>query len=49
MKIHIWGCLSGTEPMPGKHHTSWALEKDGILWWFDAGGKLCPDGSFAAL
>ena len=37
MKIHIWGCLSGTEPMPGKHHTSWALEKDGILWWFDAG------------
>ena len=37
MKIHIWGCLSGTEPMPGKHHTSWALEKDGWLWWFDAG------------
>ena len=37
MKIHIWGCLSGTEPMPGKHHTSWALEKDGLLWWFDAG------------
>lgn len=23
--------------MPGKHHTSWALEKDDILWWFDAG------------
>ena len=37
MKIHIWGCLSGTEPMPGKHHTSWALEKDGSFWWFDAG------------
>ena len=37
MKIHIWGCLSGTEPMPGKHHTSWALEKDGLLYWFDAG------------
>ena len=37
MKIHIWGCLSGTEPMPGKHHTSWALEKEGLLWWFDAG------------
>jgi ribonuclease BN (tRNA processing enzyme) len=37
MKIHIWGCLSGTEPMPGKHHTSWALEKDGFFWWFDAG------------
>ena len=37
MKIHIWGCLSGTEPMPGKHHTSWALEKDGALYWFDAG------------
>lgn len=37
MKIHIWGCLSGTEPMPGKHHTSWALEKEGFFWWFDAG------------
>ena len=37
MKIHVWGCLSGTEPMPGKHHTSWALEKEGAFWWFDAG------------
>ena len=37
MKIHIFGCLSGTEPMPGKHHTAWALEKDGALYWFDAG------------
>ena len=37
MKIHVWGCLAGTEPMPGKHHSSWALEKDGFFWWFDAG------------
>ncbi|MBQ9338369.1 MAG: MBL fold metallo-hydrolase, partial [Lentisphaeria bacterium] len=37
MKIHIFGCLSGTEPMPGKHHTALALEKDGALYWFDAG------------
>ena len=37
MKIHIFGCLSGTEPMPGKHHTAWALEKDDVLYWFDAG------------
>ncbi len=37
MKIHVWGCLAGTEPMPGKHHTSWALEKEGAFWWFDAG------------
>lgn len=37
MKIHIWGSLSGTEPMPERHHSSWALEKDDILYWFDAG------------
>ena len=42
MKVHIFGCLSGTEPMPGKHHTALALEKDGALYWFDAGSG-CGD------
>lgn len=37
MKIHVFGCLSGTEPMIGKHHTSWALEIHDSLYLFDAG------------
>ena len=38
MKIHILGSLSGTEPKPDRHHTSWVLELDnGDLYWFDAG------------
>ncbi len=37
VKLHIFGCLSGTEPMPGMHHTAWAIEYDGGLYWFDAG------------
>ena len=37
MKIHIFGCLSGTEPMQNKHHTSWALEINDTLYMFDAG------------
>lgn len=37
MKLHVFGSCSGTEPQPGRHHTSWALECDGKLYWFDAG------------
>lgn len=37
MKIHILGSCSGTEPVPGRHHTAWVLETDGKLYWFDAG------------
>ncbi len=37
LKIHIFGSDSGTEPMPGRHHTSWALEYSDRLYWFDAG------------
>lgn len=38
MKIHIFGTCAGTEPMPGRHHTSWAIEApDGSLYIFDAG------------
>ncbi|MBQ8551861.1 MAG: MBL fold metallo-hydrolase [Clostridia bacterium] len=39
MKMHIFGTCAGTEPMPGRHHTSWAVEaSDGGLYIFDAGG-----------
>ena len=37
MKIHILGSCSGTEPMPGRHHTAWILETAGRLYQFDAG------------
>ena len=37
MKIHVFGSASGTEPQPGRHHTAWAIEYDGGLYWFDAG------------
>lgn len=37
MKICIFGSCSGTEPFPDRHHTAWALEKDGRVYWFDAG------------
>lgn len=37
MKIYIFGSCSGTEPFPDRHHTAWALECEGRLYWFDAG------------
>ena len=37
MKIHILGSCSGTEPMPGRHHTAWILESGGKFYQFDAG------------
>lgn len=35
--IHFLGTCSGTEPMDGMHHTSFALEVNGYYYWFDAG------------
>ena len=37
MKITISGSCSGTEPIPGRHHTSIQLEAGSSLYWFDAG------------
>lgn len=37
MKLYIFGSCSGTEPFPDRHHTAWALESAGRLYWFDAG------------
>ena len=37
MKIHFLGTCAGTEPMPGRKHTAFALEHSGKLYWFDAG------------
>ena len=37
MKITLLGSCSGTEPIPGRHHTAFAVEHHGGLYWFDAG------------
>ena len=37
MKITVLGCCSGTEPMPGCHQTSVAVETGGRLYFIDAG------------
>lgn len=37
MRLTFLGTCAGTEPMPGRHHTSFTLEHDGRLYWFDAG------------
>lgn len=37
MRLLIFGTCSGTEPYPGRHHTSFAVERGGNLYWFDAG------------
>jgi phosphoribosyl 1,2-cyclic phosphodiesterase len=37
MKIHFLGTCSGTEPMPGRHQTSVAVETGASLYLFDAG------------
>jgi ribonuclease Z len=37
MKLYVFGTCSGTEPFPNRHHTAWALELDGRVYWFDAG------------
>lgn len=37
IKISFLGTCSGTEPMPGRHHTAVTIQFDGKLFWFDAG------------
>lgn len=45
MKFHVLGSCSGTEPMPGRHHTSVALELGEDLFYFDA-GENCGYSSY---
>lgn len=35
--VTVLGSCSGTEPMPGRHHTAITLRHRGRLYWFDAG------------
>ena len=45
MKLHIFGSCAGTEPLPNAHHTSFAIEHEGELYWFDA-GETCSFTAF---
>ncbi|NOZ24447.1 MAG: MBL fold metallo-hydrolase [Planctomycetes bacterium] len=37
MKLTCLGTCSGTEPMPGRHHVSFTIERPSGVTWFDAG------------
>lgn len=45
MVFTVLGSCSGTEPMPGRHHTSVALETGGRLYFLDA-GENCAYSSY---
>ena len=45
MRIRILGSCSGTEPMPGMHHTAFILEHDSGIYWFDA-GECCAHSAY---
>lgn len=45
MIFHTIGTCAGTEPMPGRHHTSLALETGNGLYFFDA-GESCAYTSY---
>ena len=37
MQLTFLGTCAGTEPMPGRKHTSFVIEYGGEVFWFDAG------------
>jgi ribonuclease BN (tRNA processing enzyme) len=37
MQLTFLGTCAGTEPMPGRKHTSFVIEHGGKVYWFDAG------------
>ena len=37
MKLCLLGSCSGTEPQEARHHTSWILQSNDEIFWFDAG------------
>lgn len=45
MRITFIGTCSGTEPMPGRHHCSFAIEHDKNIYWFDA-GECCSYNAY---
>ncbi len=44
-KLTFLGTCSGTEPFDGMHHTSFIIEVNGNVYWFDA-GESCSRNAF---
>jgi ribonuclease BN (tRNA processing enzyme) len=49
MIVTFLGTCGGTEPMPGAHHCSIAIEHEGGLYWFDAGESCSYTAHLAGL
>jgi ribonuclease BN (tRNA processing enzyme) len=47
VEITFIGTCAGTEPMPGRHHTSFVIENQERLYWFDA-GECCAHTAYLA-
>ena len=45
--IIFLGTCSGTEPMPGRHHSSVVFEINGTYYWFDA-GESCSHTAYTS-
>ncbi|MBQ4315210.1 MAG: ribonuclease Z [Lentisphaeria bacterium] len=48
MKIHFLGTCAGTEPMQGRHHSSFIIETNGAFYQFDA-GESCAYTAFSTM
>ena len=48
INIHFLGTCSGTEPMPNANHSSLVIERNGELFWIDA-GEGCSRRAFLDL
>ncbi len=47
--LSIIGTCSGTEPMPGRHHTAFTIDYDQRLYWFDAGESCSYNAHLAGI
>jgi len=47
IKIYFLGTCSGTEPMPGRHHSSVIFEINDRYYWFDA-GENCSHSAYTS-
>ena len=48
-KIRFLGTCSGTEPFENMHHTSFTIEVNDRVYWFDAGESCSRSGYLTGL
>ncbi len=49
VRITFLGTCAGTEPMPGRRHTSFVVEHNGAVYWFDAGESCAYTAHLAGI